>query len=187
MELGFAVSGGALEHGCDLIVLEAFDVVEDEDHTIARGERGDSTLEGDTVDRAGELKVAAAEVAFWRVVFGGVDSLFEGDEVEAFFAQVHQDQIYRKSMKPCRKSGFAAEASNFSEEMEESFLGHVFSFRDISEHAEAKRVDTTFMKRIELGERLCVSVFGRFDRFGFADDRRISLEGAGGRCILGHL
>ena len=55
VELGFAVAGGALEHAGDLVMFEAFDVVEDEDHAIARGERGDGALEGDAVDRAGEL------------------------------------------------------------------------------------------------------------------------------------
>ncbi len=35
VELGLAVAGGAFEHGGDLVVLEAFDVVEDEDHAVA--------------------------------------------------------------------------------------------------------------------------------------------------------
>ncbi len=35
VELGFAVAGGAFEHGGDFVMLEAFDVVEDEDHAVA--------------------------------------------------------------------------------------------------------------------------------------------------------
>jgi hypothetical protein len=36
VELRFAVAGGAFEHDCDLVVLEALDIVKDEDHTVAR-------------------------------------------------------------------------------------------------------------------------------------------------------
>ena len=35
VQLGLAVSGGAVEHGGDLIMLEAFDVVQDKDHAVA--------------------------------------------------------------------------------------------------------------------------------------------------------
>ncbi len=87
VKLRFAVSGGTLEHGGDLVVLEAFDVVEDEDHAIAGGEGADGALEGDAVDGAGELRVARAEVALRRVFLGGVDGLFEGDEVAGPFCE----------------------------------------------------------------------------------------------------
>ena len=186
MELGFAVAGGALEHGGDLIVLEAFDVVEDEDHAVAGRERGDGALEGDAVDGAGELEVAAAEVALGRVFFGGVDGLFERDEVEALFAEMHEDEIYRKAMEPGGEGGLAAEAADLAEEMEEGFLGHVFGFGDVAEHAEAEGVDAAFVERVELGERLGVSVFGGFDGFGFAGDGRIAFEEAweGWFCVI---
>ena len=35
VQLGLAVAGGAVEHGGDFIMLEAFDVVEDKDHAVA--------------------------------------------------------------------------------------------------------------------------------------------------------
>ena len=131
-------------------MLEAFDVVQDEDHAIAGRKRADGALECDAVDGAGELEVAAAEVALGRVLFRGVDGLFEGDEVEALFTEMHQHQIYRKAMKPGGKSGFSAEAADLAEEVEEGFLGHVFGFGDVTEHAEAEGVDTAFVKCVEL-------------------------------------
>ena len=190
MELGFAVAGGAFEHGGDLVVLEAFDVVEDEDHAVAGRQRGDGALEGDAVDGAGELEVAAAEVALGRVLFGWVDGLFEGDEVEALLAQMHQDEIYRKSMKPCGEGGLAAEAADLAEEVEEGLLGHVFGFGDVAEHAEAEGVDAAFVEGVELGECLGVAVFGCFDRFCFAGDWRVAFEeprelGLGLRSFVG--
>ena len=183
MELGLAVAGGAFEHGGDLVVLETFDVVEDKDHAVAGRERGYGAFEGDAVDRAGELDVAAAEVTLGGVFFRGVDGLFEGDEVEAFFAEMHQHQIYRKSMEPGGEGGFAAEAADLAEEMEEGLLGHVFGFGDVAEHAEAEGVDAAFVEGVELGKRFGVSVLCALDCFCFSGDGRIALEDAGSRLV----
>ena len=176
VQLGFAVSGGAFEHGSDFVVLEAFDVVENENHAISGRQQGDGALEGNAIDRTGELEVAAAEVALWRVFFGGVDGLLEGDEVEALFAEMHEDQVYRESMKPRGKCGLSAEAADLAEEMEESLLGHVFGFGDVAEHAEAEGVDAAFVEGVELGECLGVAIFSCFDRFGFAGDGWVALK-----------
>src|ERR1700756_5392221 len=102
--------------------------MEDEDHAVAGRERGYGALEGDASEGAGELEVATAEVALGGVVFGWVDGLFEGDEVEAFLAQVHQDQIDGEPVQPGGEGGLAAEAADFAEEVQERLLGHVFGF-----------------------------------------------------------
>src|SRR5580658_1869260 len=99
---------------------------------------------------------------------------------------MHQDQIYRKSMKPCRKGGFSAEAADLAEEVEEGLLGHVFCFGDVTEHAEAQSVDTSFVEGIKLRKCFSVSVLCCFDRFCFAGDGGIALKDAGSGCILGH-
>jgi hypothetical protein len=157
-------------------VLEAFDVVEDEDHAVARGEGGDGALEGYAVDGAGELRIAAAEVALGRVLFGWVDGLFEGDEVEALLAEVHEHEVYREAMEPGGEGGLAAEAADLAEEMEEGLLGHVLGFGDVAEHAEAEGVDAPLVEGVELGERLRISGLGALDRFGFAGDGRVSFK-----------
>ena len=95
-------------------MLEAFYVVKDKDHAVAGRERGDGALEGDAVDGTRELRVAAAEVALWGVVFGGVDGLLERDEVQALFAKVHEDEIDRKAMEPGGECGFPPKASDLS-------------------------------------------------------------------------
>src|ERR1700731_5224043 len=76
MQLRFAVSSGAIEHAGDLIVLETFNVVEDEYHAITGRERGHGALQRHPVDRACELRVAAAEVALRCILFRGIDRLF---------------------------------------------------------------------------------------------------------------
>src|SRR5579871_323634 len=128
VELRFAVAGGALEHSCNFIMFETFDVVKDKDHAVAGRKRCDGALKGDAVYGACQLRVATAEIAFWGVVFGGVDGLFEGDQIQALFAKVHEDKIDRKAMEPSGEGRFAAEAADFAEEVEEGFLSHVFGF-----------------------------------------------------------
>jgi hypothetical protein len=58
VELRLAVTGGALEHGGDFVLFDAFYVVEDEDHAVTRGQRSDGALKGDTVDGARERGIA---------------------------------------------------------------------------------------------------------------------------------
>ena len=186
VQLGFAVAGGAVEHGGNLIVLEAFYIVENEDHAVAGRQGGYGALESDAVDRAAEEHVLAAEVALGGVVFRRVDGLFERDEVEAFFAQVHEDEVDGEAMQPGGEGGFAAEAADFAEEVEEGLLGHVFGFGDVAEHAKAEGVDTALVEGVELGKGYCIAIFCGLDRFSFADDGRISFEDTWGRIGLGH-
>jgi hypothetical protein len=51
--------------------------------TAVPGGARTARLAGDTVDRAGELEVAA-EVALWGIVFGWVDGLLEGVRLRPF-------------------------------------------------------------------------------------------------------
>jgi len=81
-----------------------------------------------------------------------------------------------EAMEPSGEGGLAAETADLAEEVEEGVLGHVLGLGDVAEHAEAEGVDAAFVEGVELGKCLCVSVLGGLDRFGFADDRRISLE-----------
>ena len=133
------------------------------------------------------MEVAAAEVALGCVVFRRVDGLFERDEVEAFLAQVHQDEVDGEPVQPGGEGGLAAEAADFAEEVEEGLLGHVFGFGDVAEHAETEGVDAAFVKGIELGEGFAIPVFGCFDCFCFAGDGRVALVYAGSLCVLRHL
>ena len=113
VELRFAVAGGALEHSGNFIMLEAFHVVKNKNHAIAGRQRGYGAFECDAVDGTGELRITAAEVALRGVIFGGVDGLFEGDEVQAFFAEMHENQVYCKPVKPGGEGGLSAEAAEF--------------------------------------------------------------------------
>src|ERR1700731_3403545 len=117
------------------------------------------------------MEVAAAEVPLRRILFRGIDGLFQRDEVEAFFAEVHEHEVDCEAMEPSREGRLAAEAADLAEEVEEGLLGHVFSLRDITQHAEAEGVNTTLVEGIKLGKCVSISIFCGFDRFCFSGDR----------------
>ncbi len=184
VELGFAVTGGALKHGGNLIMLEAFDVVKDEDHAVARGKQSYGAFEGDAVDGAGEGLIVGAEVAPGSVVLGGADGLFEGDELEALLAQMHEDEVDGEAVQPGGEGALAAEAAELAEEMQEGVLGHVLGLGDVAEHAEAEGVDAAFVESVELCEGVGVAISGALDGISFASDGSVPLEEAGVRFRL---
>ncbi len=106
--------------------------------------------------------------------------------LQALFAQLHEDEVDGEAMQPGGEGGFAAEAAELAEEVEEGLLGHVLGFGDVAEHAQAEGVDAAFVQRVELGEGLGVAVLGGFDGFGFAGDGRVALEEAGVRFVCRH-
>src|ERR1700733_1636257 len=122
------------------------------------------------------MEVAAAEVPLRRILFGGIDGLFQRDEVEALLAEVHEHEVDGEAMEPGGEGRLAAEAADLAEEMEEGLLGHVFSLRDIPQHAEAEGVNTTLVESIQLGKCVSISIFCGLNRFGFTGDRGISFE-----------
>ncbi len=178
MKLGLAVPGGAFEHGGDLIVLEAFDVVKDKDHAVPGREHGDRAFERDTVYGTREHGVAGAEVALGRVFLGWVDGLFQGDKLETLFAQVHEDEVDGETVQPGGEGALATEAIELAKEMKEGLLGHVLGFGYVAQHAETEGVDTSLVKSVERGKGVSVALFGALDRFGFAGDWSIPLKEA---------
>src|SRR5215813_10056597 len=55
-------------------------------------------------------------------------------------------------MKPGRKRRFATKTADFSKELYKNLLGEVFSFRDISRHAQAEGVNPSIMPLVQLFE-----------------------------------
>ena len=53
-----------------------------------------------------------------------------GRRAASLFAQLHEDEVDGEAMEPGGEGGFAAEAADLAEEMEEGFLGHVFGFQE---------------------------------------------------------
>jgi hypothetical protein len=176
MELRLGVAGGALEHGGDLVVLEAFDVMQHEDHAVAGRKRGDGAFQRDAVDRTGEVRVAGAEVALGSVVFAGVDGLFERDELQALFAQVHEHEVDRQAVQPGGERALAAEAAQLAVQVQEGFLRHVFGFRNIAEHAQAERIYAPLVQGIEFGESVGIARFGALDRFGLSGNGWVAFK-----------
>ena len=76
------------------------------------------------------------------------------------FAEAHEDDVCGEAMKPGGESGFAAEGVDLTEKLEEGFLGEVFGFKRIADHAKAEAVDAARMLAIEGFERGGVAVLG---------------------------
>ena len=79
------------------------------------------------------------------------------------FAEAHEDDVCGEAMKPGGEGGFAAEGMNFSEELEEGFLGEVFGFEGVADHAEAEAVDAARVLAIESFESGSVALLGAAD------------------------
>src|ERR1700742_1444590 len=111
VQLRFAVAGRALQHGSNLVVFKAFDIVQDEHHSVPRWQRRYGAFKRDAVDGASKLRVAGAEIALRRILFGGIDGLLKRDQLQTFLAEVHQDEIHGKTMQPCGEGALAAETA----------------------------------------------------------------------------
>src|SRR5215469_6308407 len=57
-------------------------------------------------------------------------------------------------------------------QLEERFLGQVLGFSDVPYHAQAQRIDASFVKGIELGKRVMITGLGARERVGFGTDGR---------------
>ncbi len=101
--------------------------------------------------------------------------------LQALFAKVHENEVDGEAVQPGGEGGLSAEAADLAEEMEKGFLGHVFGFGDVAEHAQAEGVDAAFVEGVELGKGFGVAILCAFDGFGFAGDGRIPLEKRGSR------
>ena len=84
------------------------------------------------------------------------------------FAEAHQDYVCGQAVKPGRKGRFAAEGVNFAEKLQEGFLGEVFGFEGIADHAEAEAVDAAGVLAVERFEGGGVALLS-------ADDGRVEL------------
>ncbi len=70
---------------------------------------------------------------------------------------MHQNLVDRQAVQPRRERRFAAEASDFAEELDEDFLGEVFRFRRVRGHAQAQGIDAAVVAFVKLLKRRHVS------------------------------
>src|SRR5215470_11814924 len=123
MQLGFRRADADSQHVGDLFVFKSFDVMEDEYCPVSRRQFRDGLVQRDAVDKA-------------RTLSGGLEKILDLADLTLFgrlletnsaFAEVHQDVVDRETMQPRGESGFAAEATDLSKELDEDLLRQVFS------------------------------------------------------------
>jgi len=174
VELGFGVAQAASLDGGDFAMLEAVNIVKEEDFPVAGREGIDGALQGDAVDGAGLGDVARAEIAS-RIIFGDAGHhVVERDDGQNALAQPHEHDIEGHAMEPGGEERFAAKRGKLAMQLEEGFLRKVFSEGEISDHLEADIEDTLFVEEVELGEGFVVP--------GLGTDQDIFRIGLGRRC-----
>ena len=188
MQLRLAVADGAFQHVGDLVVLVAFDIVQNEDEPVTWGKIGDGAFQRDPIDGSGEHEVARADVLARTVFLRGFQGLFKRDLGQTLLAQVHEHDIDREAVQPGGECRVAAEGADLAIELQKGFLGQVFGFGYVTQHAQAQGVDATLMQRVEAlkggsvaalrsGDGLCLPGDG-----GIAAQMLIGFLALGGRC-----
>jgi hypothetical protein len=81
-------------------------------------------------------------------------------------------------MQPGGKSGIAAKRSYFAVKLEEGFLGEIFGFRNVADHAKAERVNASLVERIEMGESMVITTLRPGKHFGVGRELL-----SGGSCV----
>ena len=81
---------------------------------------------------------------------------------------MHQHDIDRHAMQPRGKRRLAAKRSDFSKELQESFLRQIFRLGRVRGHAQAERIHPPLMQVIEKLESFSITLLGAFNglRFG---------------------
>lgn len=176
MQLGFAVADGAVEHGSDFVVLVAFDIVENEDETVARRKVGDGALEGEAVNGTRQGEVGRPEAPAWSFFRSWLHGFVQGYQGEAFFTEVHEHHVDGKTVEPGGERGIAAEGSDLAVKLEEGFLGQILRLCHVAHHAEAEGVDAAFVESINLGKGIVVA--------GLGASKHIRIPGEGGSGSL---
>src|SRR5262245_43444054 len=130
MQLGFRGTDADSQHVGDLFVFKSFDVVEDEDRPISRGQLRDGLVQRDAVDKAWTLGAGLEKILNLAdlALFG---RLLESNPT---FAEVHQDVVDREAMQPRGESRFASEAADLAKELDEDLLRQVFGFSGVGHH-----------------------------------------------------
>src|ERR1700756_4453251 len=88
-------------------------------------------------------------------------------------------------MQPGGEGGVAAKGSDFAIELEKGLLCEVLSFSDVAEHAEAKRIDTPLLQRVQHFERCGIAGLCCSNGLGLSRNRGIAPHMMVHRFLLG--
>ena len=110
------------------------------------------------------------------VVFTSICEFVEGNFVEAFLAEAHQDGVASDAIEPSRKSGVALKIAEAAKDREESFLSQIFGKRGIPNHAKTEGIDTVTVQAIETFKRGGIALASEFQGLGFRQCRGLRLH-----------
>jgi hypothetical protein len=135
MKLRFAVAHRTAQHLSDFVVLVAFNVMQHENAPMAGMQAFDGAFQNYAVDRASKNLILGTNVLLWAILFGRLQSLFEGNIWECLPTLMHEESIDSKPMQPSGERGFSAKCYDPAIELEKGFLSKVFRCVNIADHA----------------------------------------------------
>src|SRR5205085_8156954 len=133
----------------DLLVLVAFDVVEDEGGAVAGRQLPQGLVERHAVNEWHPLeaarRAAVREDLRRRILKGVLPARLAP-------AETHQDLVDREAVKPGGELRLAAETSDLAVQEDEDVLRDVFGLGDVLRHAQAEAVDEPVVEAVNLLE-----------------------------------
>ncbi len=146
-------------------MVESLDIVQLVDRAIARSERGQSAIDGESIDDAGLSQVAGTEVArdtFFRNIGHQV---VKGNDGENALAEMHQHSVDREAVQPCGEVRVAAEGRELAVNLKEGFLGKIFGQGEVPDDAHADGKDALLVTFVNLRECLMIAGLGASYQF----------------------
>jgi len=142
VELRLRSSRRPSEDRSDFPVLVAVDVVKDQGRAEAFRQSTNGSLKQDAIGQTFEALIGRSGLGRRAaVLFSSIGDLVQGDFVEAFLAEAHQDGVASDAVEPSRKRGVALKVAQATKDSEKGFLGEVLRERRITNHAKAQGID----------------------------------------------
>jgi hypothetical protein len=123
VQLRFRISNRAPANPGDLIVLEAFDVMENEHGPGTGWQLCNRAIESQAIDHAGETEVPRSRlpVMTLRLIVAFIHFL-DGSNDVGLPTEAHQDDIYGEPVQPSGERGIAAKTSDLSKQLKKGIL-----------------------------------------------------------------
>lgn len=184
VQLGLCVASGAVEHGCDLLMIVALNIVKEEDMAIAWSEFVNGAVDGDAIDGACLTEVALADVSTFRFLSVCSDRLIERNNRQDPLAKVHEGAVDREAIEPCGEDRISAEGRDFAMDLKEGLLREIFSECKVVHDVHADGEDAPVVHGVKLREGFVAAGLGAQNDIGasafWGDGQRWGSHIAGG-------
>src|SRR4051812_46210435 len=127
--------------------------MQQENRAIAIGQFFDGASQSNSIYRSGKTVVTAAVFTTHnlRVL---VIRFIKRNLAEDFLAEVHQHRVDRNPVQPGGKRRITTESGELAENLQKRVLRQIFSFGCVVGHAQADRINSSFVRMKQGSERV---------------------------------